>query len=174
MDQNSFGLKNTPSEFQRYMETILHDYRDEFCIPYLDDVIVYSRTFDEHVEHMRQVLQRLQEHGVKLKAQKCHLFQREANYLGRIVSAEGYRPDPKHTDAIRMLKEWIPKTVGEVRHLMGLLGYYRQYIENFSRTAKPIYDLLKENQSEKVSKLHKSARSKESRSAQVSSNQPIE
>ena len=90
------------------------------------------------------------------------------------MSAEGYRPDPKHTDAIRMLKEWIPKTVGEVRHLIGLLGYYCRYIENFSRAAKPIYYLLKENQSEKVSKLHKSARSKESRSGQVSSNQPIE
>jgi len=152
-----FGLNNAPSEFQRYMETILHDYRDEFCIPYLDDVIVYSRIFDEHVEHVRQVLQRLQEHGVKLKAQKCQLFQQEVNYLGCIVSAEGYRPDPKHTDAIRMLKEWTPKTVGEVLRLVGLLVYYRRYIENFSRTAKPIYNLLKENKPESVSRKHKSA-----------------
>ena len=109
-----FGLKNACSEFQRYMETVLADYCDDLCIPYLDDVIVYSPTFDEHVEHVRQVLQKLQQHGVKLKAKKCHLFQQEVNYLGRIVSADGYRQDPKHTDPIRSLKQWAPKTVGEV------------------------------------------------------------
>ena len=154
------------------METILHDYRDELYVPYLDDVIVYSRKFDGHLEHVRQVFQRLQEHGVKIKAQKCNLFQQEVDYLGCIVKAERYRPDPKHTDAIRMLKEWTPKAVGEARHLMGLLGYYLRYIENFSRTAKPIYDLLKENKSESVSKKHKSARSRESKS--FPSSQPIE
>ena len=169
-----FGLKNAPSKFQRYMETILADYRDEFCIPYLDDVIIYSRTFDEHVEHVRQVLRRLQEHGVKLKAKKCHLFQQEVNYLGRIVSADGYRPDPKHTDAIRSLKQWIPRTVGDVRHLMGLLGYYRRYIADFSRIAKPIYDLFKDNQSESVSVLQKPKQAKKLKPKQAPSNEPVE
>ena len=169
-----FGLKNAPSEFQRYMETVLADYRDDFCIPYLDDVIVYSRTFDEHVEHVRQVLRKLQEHGVKLKAKKCHLFQQEVNYLGRIVSADGYRPDPKHTDAIRSLKQWAPKTVGEVRHLMGLLGYYRRYIADFSRIAKPIYDLLKDNHSESVSTSQRPKQAKKPKSNQAPSSERVE
>ena len=168
-----FGLKNAPSEFQRYMETVLADYRDKFCIPYLDDVIVYSQTFDEHVEHVRKVLSKLREHGVKLKAKKCHLFQQEVNYLGRIVSADGYRPDPKHTEAIRNLKQWTPKTVGEVRHLMGLLGYYRRYIGDFSRVAKSIYDLLKDNQSESVANMQKPKQGRKPKPNQAPSSKPV-
>ena len=136
-------LKNAPVEFQRYMEGCLEDLRNECCAPYLDDVIIFSKWFDKHIKHVRKVLRRLKENGIKLKAKKCDLFKKEVKYLGRIVSQEGYRADPENIKPIVSLKERTPKTVGEVRQLMGLLGYYRRYIENFSRVAKPIYDLLK-------------------------------
>ena len=137
------GLKNAPGEFQRFMENCLHDFRDDFCAPYLDDVIIYSKSFGEHVEHVRQVLRRLHDNGIKLKANKCNLFQKEVCYLGRIVSEDGYRIAPECTKAMEELKSHEPKNVGDVRKLLGLLGYYHCYIENFSRIAKPIYDLLK-------------------------------
>ena len=164
------GLKNAPAEFQRYMESCLGEFRDEFCAPYLDDVIVYSQSFDIHVEHVRKVLRRLKENGIKLKAEKCDMFKREVVYLGRIVSEEGYRVDLESTKALFKLRGYVPKTVGEVWHLTGLLGYYRRYIENFSRTAKPIYDLLKIEQPSSLKGKKKDTRSKGN---QASSRTPI-
>ena len=124
------------------MENCLGDLRDEIAIPYLDDVIVFSATFEEHVEHLRTVLRRLREHGVKLKPRKCNLFKPEVSFLGRIISKDGYRMDPKSVKAVIALKESRPETVGEVRQLAGLLSYYRRYIPNFAKIAKPIYDLI--------------------------------
>ena len=95
------------------------------AIPYLDDIIVFSRSFKEHVEHLRTVLQRLRKHGVKLKPRKCSLFKREVQFLGRVVS--GY------VRVVEKLKEQIPKTVGEVRQLAGIISYYRRYIKNLLR-----------------------------------------
>ena len=110
---------------------------------YLDDIIVFSKSFDEHIEHLRKVLQRLKAHGVKLKPKKCTIFKREVLFLGRIVSEEGYKLDPSTVAPILRMKETPPKTVNEVRKLMGFLNYYRWYIETFSRIAKPICDLVK-------------------------------
>ena len=82
------GHRNAPAEFQRYMEGCLEDLRDECCAPYLDDVIIFSKSFDEHIKHVRKVLRRLKENGIKLKAKKCDLFKKEVKYLGWIVSQE--------------------------------------------------------------------------------------
>ena len=133
---------NAPANFQRFMEQCLGELRDRIATPFLDDVIVFSKTFEEHVEHLRTVLRRLREHGVKLKPRKCKLFQREVRFLGRIVSEEGYRMDPASLKAVTELKESRPKTVGEVRQITGILSYYRRYIPNFARIAKPMYDLI--------------------------------
>ena len=130
-----FGLCNAPASFQRFMETCLGDLRDDICVPYLDDIIVFSKSFDEHIEHLRKVLQRLKAHGVKLEPKKCTIFKREVSFLGRIVSEEGYKLDPSTVAPILHMKETPPKTVNEVRKLMGFLNYYRRYIENFSRIA---------------------------------------
>ncbi|PIK60835.1 hypothetical protein BSL78_02235 [Apostichopus japonicus] len=96
----------------------------------------------EHLRRLQAVLQRLKAKGVKLRASKCELFQSEVKYLGKIVSAQGYRADPEDTKAVLHLKEMRPKSVGEVRHMLGLVGYYRQFIRDFSKKARPLYDLL--------------------------------
>ena len=124
------------------MEHCLDGLRDEMCIPYIDDIIVYSKTFKENVDHIRQVLQRQRAHGIKLKPKKWKLFKREVNYLGQIVSASAYRSDPANVEVVLSLKKSNPSTVGEVRKLLGRLGYCRRYIQNFGRMAYPIYQLL--------------------------------
>ena len=124
-----------PASFQRFMEECLGELRDEIAIPYLDGVIVFSRTFEEHVEHLRTVLCRLCEHGVKLKQRKCKLFKREVTFLGRVISEEGYRMDPENLNAVSSLKNKTPQTIGDLRKLLGLLGYYRRYIPNFAQKA---------------------------------------
>ena len=137
-----FGLTNAPAAFQRSMEEMLDSLRDECCVPYLDDVLCYARTFEEHVEGLRKVLQALQRHGVKLRPTKCELFKPEVRYVGRLVSATGVRVDPKDLDAVRVLRDKTPNTIGDLRRILGFLSYYRAYIQDFSRIAKPLYELL--------------------------------
>ena len=137
-----FGLKNAPGCFQRYMEQCLVGRRDTMCVPHLDDIIVYSPDFESHLAHLCEVFKGLHEKGIKLKAQKCELFKNEVKYLGHIVSEKGYCTDRSNVKAVEMLKNTVPKTVADVRWIVGLLNYYRKYIENFSQIAQPIFELL--------------------------------
>ena len=169
------GLKNAPGEFQRFMKDCLRDFHDDFCVPYLDDVIIYSKSFKEHVEHVLQVLRRLRENGIKLRANKCNLFQKEVCYLGRIVSEEGYRISPENTKAMEESRTHEPQNVGGVRKLQGLLGYYRRYVENFSRIAKPIFDRLKTSAVSTKSDMSylKPTKRRQSNKFQVKSKTPV-
>ena len=129
-----FGLSRAPGALQRLMENCLGDLRDTVCIPYLDDIIIFSASFEEHVEHTRNVLRRLREHGVKLKPRKCKLFKKEVVFLGRVVSEEGYKLDPSSIKPVLSLKESSPKTVNEVCKLMGVLkllsSIYKELLKN--------------------------------------------
>jgi hypothetical protein len=131
------------------MERMLHGYSDKFVTPFLDDILIYSETFEEHLEHTRKVLRRLIEHGGKLKADKCFLFQAELTFLGRVISEEGYQMDTKNLDAITKFKTKPPATVGELRRLLGMLGHFRRFIKDYSRIARPLFNLLENDEVKK-------------------------
>ena len=147
-----YGLCNAPQNFQRYINECLGDLRDKICVAYLDDILVFGKTFGKHT-NLETVLKVLGEKGIKLNARKCELFKREIRYLGRLISENGYRPDPGDGEALNNCRI-PPKTIGELHSLLGFLGYYRIYVKDFSRKLKPCYDLLK-NLSDKDPKRNK-------------------
>ena len=138
-----FGLAKAPPIFQRYMEETREGLRDTVCVPYLDDILVYSGLFSDHVEHVRMVLKRLKGKGIKLKPRNCNLFKNEVHYLGHIFSEQGYQIDPAETSVIENMKQLNPKTVGEFRRILGFAGYYRSFIVDFARISKPLHDLIR-------------------------------
>ena len=113
-----FGLMNAPACFQRFMEQCLDGYRDDFVIPYLDDLLFYSSLFDEHLQHLKLVFQRLKKFGIRIKASKRKLFRREISYLGRLISSEGYTADPKNILAVTSKINKKPETISELRTLL--------------------------------------------------------
>ena len=118
-----FGLTNAPATFQRLMENCLGDLHLNWCIIYLDDVIVFSKTPKEHIGRLRGVFNKLFLARLKLKPKKCEFFKSKIAYLGHIVSAKGIETDPKKVEAV---KNWtIPKTVTDVRSFLGFTNYYR-------------------------------------------------
>ena len=138
-----FGLTNAPATFQRLMERILTGLQWQTCLVYIDDIIIFSKTFDEHITHLAEVFTRLKSAGLKLKPKKCSIFQTEVAYLGHIVSRDGISTDPAKTKAIR---EWpTPTNVTEVRRFLGLCSYYRRFVPDFATTAQPLIHLTEKN-----------------------------
>jgi hypothetical protein len=134
-----FGLTNTLVVFMCLMNGVFRDYLDKFVIVFLDDILVYSKSEEEHEQHLRMVLQVLREHQLYAKLSKCSFYQRQIHYLGHIISEEGIVVDPKKVEAIQ---EWsTPRNVEEVRSFMGLAGYYRRFIAGFSKISHPITSL---------------------------------
>lgn len=131
-----FGLTGAPAAYQRFMEQTLKEVRDRCCLPYMDDALVYSGTFRDHLAHLRQVLRLIQKKGIKLKPLKCKLFRHEVKFLGHIVSADGYKMDHADMQAVQSLKQQRPKNIGEVRRLLGFLGYFRKYHRKSSQKGK--------------------------------------
>ena len=138
-----FGLVGAPSTFERCMETVLRQLQWQTCLVYLDDVIVFSSDFSDHVHHLKEVLTRLKSAGLKLKPAKCHFFQRQVAFLGHVVSESGIATDPEKIQAV---VSWPPPNcVTQVRAYLGFCSYYRRFIPNFSDIANPLSRLTGKN-----------------------------
>ena len=135
------GLKNSPSTFQRVMDNVLRGLQNEICLVYLDDIIVFSTSLQEHMVNLEKVFQRLRESNFKIQMDKSEFLKLETVYLGHIISKDGIKPNPDKISAIKRYP--IPKTPKEIKQFLGLLGYYRKFIPDFARLTKPLTQCLK-------------------------------
>ena len=125
----SFGLTNAPATFMRLMNSVFMDYLDKFVVIYIDDILIYSKTNEEHEEHLRLVLTRLREHRLYAKFSKCEFWLDNLIFLGHVISANGVAVIP---DKIQSILDWkTPMSVKDIRSFLGLAGYYRRFIEAF-------------------------------------------
>ena len=131
-----FGLCNAPATFQRVMNYILRDVSGIKALVYLDDVIIFSETFEDHLRDIKEVFTLIQNAGLKLKLKKCQFMKKSVQYLGHIISRDGIGPDPKTIEKIANYK--TPISADEVRSFLGLAGYYRRFIPNFGSIAQPL------------------------------------
>ena len=138
-----FGLCNAPATFQRIAEKALEGSQWSIAVLYLDDMTVYSSSFDDHLRDLNLVLERLQSAGLKLKSKKCFFFRHEISDLGYLISEQGLKPDPSKCETVRNVPR--PKCVKEVRQFLGLTSYYRRFLKGYSDVAKPLYNLTKKN-----------------------------
>ena len=137
-----FGLCNAPATFQRMMDVVLAGLKWQSCLVYLDDVIVFSKTFEEHLDHLRAMLSRLVEYSLFLAPKKCFICRQQLEYLGHIVSKDGLKTDPKKIEAVADFP--TPKCVKDVRSFLGVAGYYRRFVKDYAAVANPLFELLKE------------------------------
>ena len=139
----SFGLTNAPAYFMYLMNKVFMEYLDKFVVVFIDDILVFSKTEEEHEQHLRMVLDKLREHQLYAKFRKCEFWLREVGFLGHVLTEEGLSVDPAKIEAVT---EWqSPSNVKEVRSFLGLAGYYRKFVEGFSSIARPMTQLLKKD-----------------------------
>ncbi|KAL0556806.1 hypothetical protein IC582_005323 [Cucumis melo] len=137
----SFGLTNAPAMFMDLMNRVFREFLDTFVIVFIDDILIYSKTEAEHEKHLRMVLQTLRDNKLYAKFSKCEFWLKQVSFLGHVVSKAGVSVDPAKIEAVT---GWTrPSTVSEVRSFLGLAGYYRRFVENFSRIATPLTQLTR-------------------------------
>jgi len=139
-----FGLCNAGATFQRLMDVVMSGLHLDVCLVYLDDIILFSKTVEEHLERLVRVLDRLHSAGLKLKPEKCSLMQQSVTFLGHVVLGAGIATDPEKT---KVVTEWpVPRSVKEMRSFLGLAGYYRRFVKGFADIVAPLHALTKKDQ----------------------------
>ena len=139
----SFGLTNAPAYFMYLMNKVFMEFLDKFVVVFIDDILIFSKTEEEHAKHIRLVLQKLREHKLYAKRSKCEFWLKEVSFLGHVVSNGGIAVDP---GKVQDVLNWKPPTiVSEIHSFLGLARYYRRFIEGFSKLAKPMTALLEKN-----------------------------
>src|SRR3954462_13361361 len=139
-----FGVTNAPGVFMEYMNRIFHSYLDKFVVVFIDDIIIYSKSEEEHAEHLRVVLELLKEKKLYAKLSKCEFWLSEVSFLGHVISKDGIAVDPTKVEAV---SQWeASKSVSEIRSFLGLASYYRKFIEGFSKLALPLTKLTRKGQ----------------------------
>nr|AAX92790.1 retrotransposon protein, putative, Ty3-gypsy sub-class [Oryza sativa Japonica Group] len=140
----SFGLTNAPAFFMNLMNKVFMEFLDKFVVVFIDDILIYSKSEEEHEQHLRLVLEKLKEHQLYANFSKCDFWLKEVQFLGHVVNARGVAVDPANVESVT---KWTPpRTVTQIRSFLGLAGYYRRFIENFSKIAKPMTQLLKKEE----------------------------
>jgi hypothetical protein len=137
-----YGLTNAPATFQRLMDIVLAGLKWQSCLVYIDDVVIYSPTFEQHLIDLKNVFQALREANLTLKASKCCFCRKEMKYLGHIITQDGIKPDPTLTKAVSNFPQ--PKTIKDVQSFLGLSGYYRRFIKDYAKIAEPLIKQLRQ------------------------------
>jgi len=138
-----FGLKNATATYQHFINNVLSDYLDDFVISYIDDILIYSNSLEEHHEHVKKVLKKLLENSLYIKLEKCEFDVTETTFLGCILSKDGLKVDPEKVKAIL---DWpVPSNVKEIQSFIGLCNYYRIFIKEFAKIAQPLHKLTRKN-----------------------------
>jgi hypothetical protein len=137
------GLTNAPATYQRMINDQLHEYLDVFVVAYLDDILIFSKTLTEHIEHVKKVLDKIKQAKLLIKPGKCEFHKKELKFLGYIVGENGIRMDE---DKVRAVLEWpVPQTVKEVQSFLGFANFYRRFIQDYSKVTTPLTELTKKD-----------------------------
>ena len=135
-----FGFTNAPATFQRLMERVLAHMNWRDCLVYIDDVCIWSRTFEEHLRKLGQVFQVIEKAGLRIKPSKCHICCKSVPYLGHLLSADGIQIDPARVKAIEEMP--APPKIKAVESFLRLVNYYRRFVRNLSKIEAPLRDVI--------------------------------
>lgn len=138
-----FGLCNAPATYQRIMDEVLRGLLWRKTVNFIDDALIYSKTFTDHLSDLREVLERYRRNNLKLSAKKCHIFCQKISFLGHIISNQGVEVDPAKVEKLRKMPE--PHSTKDVRAFLGLASYYRRFIQGFSKIARPLTEMTKKD-----------------------------